>query len=124
MMQAVRFGVCNVCNCDMYTYSFSVGPVRLHCGCTEEPTTVSELIDDVDRAMAFDKQVHALHHAMLEELDGMELAVVSTHLSATVGNAQTAMLNGDFKAARAFLIRAAVISRYLSVDQPDVTEDM
>lgn len=124
MIQGVRFGVCNVCNRDMYTFSFSIGPVRLHCGCTEEPATVSELINDVDRAHSFDKQVHAMHHEMLEELDGMELSEISMHLSASVGNAQTAILNGDFKAARAFLLRVAVLSRYMSVDQPDITEDL
>lgn len=112
MIQYIRVGWCSHCSSPRYVPSFIEGPVRFLCKCEE--------VDKVDQGIAFDQlvlnaQLHFLHQ---EQSPSFELLLLAT--SADLGAAQMAFLDGDRKAALAFLVKVAGRIRYGVADRPEL----
>ena len=77
-------------------------------------------LDAVARARVFDHHVIMANLELVEQYAGHEVSELVWMLAADVGQALAALLQGDVKATRAFLIRVAATSRYLAVDHPEL----
>lgn len=99
----MRFGPCPRCSGDLHVASFSSGPARPACsGCGYPEHDIVEDARDVAR------EEHG-------RASNVELAI---RLSANVGNYQTALIDGDWPAARAFLANVLAIGEILLTRGP------
>lgn len=94
----MRFGPCPRCSGDLHVASFSTGPAEPACSVCGYPER--DLVEDA-------RDVVREEHARTSDV---ELAI---RLSANVGNYQTALIDGDRDAARAFLANVMAISEIL-----------
>lgn len=94
----MRIGPCPRCSGDLVVTSFSTGPAQPTCAGCGYPER-----DVVADARGVAQEEHS------RESD-VELAI---RLSANVGNYQTALIDGDRGAARAFLANVVAISELL-----------
>ena len=92
------------------------------CECTRD-INVMDVTQAVDRGREFDHTMHALHLLFMSEEARTPLNDLLMGLSADVGNAQSAILNKDYAATKAFLIRVAAMIRYLSVDRKELADE-
>jgi hypothetical protein len=86
------------------------------------PDDTEEVTKDVERARWFDGKVLEAEMFCFEDLAELDLARVTMTAMADMAHVQGALLNGDDKAALAFLIKAAGAIRYAVVDRAEFRE--
>jgi hypothetical protein len=76
-----------------------------------------------ERILAFDQQVRELQLSLMAEFNEQDISWVLVSLSAALGNAQAAHMNGEHKASRAFLTRVAALIRYVVTQRDEMKSE-
>lgn len=121
-MSTIVFGTCERCGSPLEYPRYATGEPMPECECTRDLDEM-DVTQAVDRGREFDHTMHALHLLFMVEEERTPLNDLMLGLSADVGNAQAALLNKDYTAARAFLVRVAAMIRYLSVDRKELSDE-
>lgn len=70
--------------------------------------------DELDVLLSFDDLVAEFQHLRLEDLDGEALSSLFLRVSAEIGSAQTAYLEGAYKQSLSFMLRASAMLRHIA----------